>query len=400
MQNDQEANIENSANDYFARVPKRLLEDPTVSPAAKGIAAYLLGKPANWIAHVKDIENHMACGEEVVRRALLELRRHGYALLVRVNKARGRVAHWRYKLSDSPVYAKEPANKELAIKYLRKCAAMKEPPLWTKRVISALNHQIGKTQISETQDQCFTDQCFTDQCFAGTNKKEGIVRRKGKETEESAPRFTTRMTTIGTAALCAAPVRGPVSRAPAAVSRSTGKKKPMISVVIPVEPEPEQGYPASNEAVKKLIPAGMNPDDLRSVLSTEGVPTLLRLWVGNYKAVFGREIRCFTPQDLLGAMDLMMQGMSVENVFAAIVLAWNRCSVTELEAHDPFWACHHYTRTLAELAHKNRNQHGTNFDRILTELDFRCKPAQVDAAWTWLDYVRDRRNGSVVEAAE
>ena len=72
--------------DPFARVDKRLLDDPELSWTAKGILAYLLGKPKDWKLRVSDIVKHGNQGKHAVRAALNELRSFGYAEYVEVRQ--------------------------------------------------------------------------------------------------------------------------------------------------------------------------------------------------------------------------------------------------------------------------------------------------------------------------
>src|SRR5580698_6204456 len=55
------------ATDAFARVSKKLLNDPALSFKAKGVLAYLIGKPENWKLRVSDLENHCNEGKASIR---------------------------------------------------------------------------------------------------------------------------------------------------------------------------------------------------------------------------------------------------------------------------------------------------------------------------------------------
>jgi hypothetical protein len=70
--------ITSKTADPFARVTKALLNDPNLSWQAKGIMAYLIGKPKNWKLRVKDLANRAKNGETSIRSALKELRTQGY----------------------------------------------------------------------------------------------------------------------------------------------------------------------------------------------------------------------------------------------------------------------------------------------------------------------------------
>jgi hypothetical protein len=89
--------------DPFARIPKTLLDDATLSWKAKGVLAYLMSKPDHWHLRLSDIIKHATEGESAVRSALKELRKAGYADLCKIRSA-GRFKEWVWKVSDSPVY--------------------------------------------------------------------------------------------------------------------------------------------------------------------------------------------------------------------------------------------------------------------------------------------------------
>lgn len=97
--------------DPFARVPKAVLEDDTLSWKAKGILAYLLGKQRTWKAQVQDIVNRGTDGKSAVRSALKELRGAGYARLTRV-KSGGRIATWRMDVADCRMFAANEIGEE------------------------------------------------------------------------------------------------------------------------------------------------------------------------------------------------------------------------------------------------------------------------------------------------
>ena len=90
--------------DPFSRIPKTILDDPELSWKAKGILAYLLGKPTGWKVRVKDICNKSTDGESSVRAGLNELRDKGYAKLEETRDERRRIVEWTWKIADSPVF--------------------------------------------------------------------------------------------------------------------------------------------------------------------------------------------------------------------------------------------------------------------------------------------------------
>lgn len=91
--------IEKHSEDPFSRVPKTLADDPRLTWKGKGLMAYLLGKPANWVVSITDLVNHSPDGEKSTRSGLLELRMLGYAKLEEVRDG-GKILKWVTRISD------------------------------------------------------------------------------------------------------------------------------------------------------------------------------------------------------------------------------------------------------------------------------------------------------------
>ena len=100
----QRIQVTREVNDPFARVPKNLLDDDSMSWKAKGILAYLLSKPESWKLRVNDIAQRSTDGESSVRTALKELQATGYAKLERVKGDDGKIAEWVWHVSDKPAF--------------------------------------------------------------------------------------------------------------------------------------------------------------------------------------------------------------------------------------------------------------------------------------------------------
>jgi hypothetical protein len=93
--------------DPFSRVPKDILNDSSISWKAKGVLAYLIGKPKGWKTRVSDLVRHGPDGESSIRSALMELRKAGYADLVQLRKG-NKIREWVWKISDSKIFTMIP----------------------------------------------------------------------------------------------------------------------------------------------------------------------------------------------------------------------------------------------------------------------------------------------------
>jgi len=89
-----------SNDDPFSRVPKEILEDRRISWRAKGIIAYLLGKPNDWTVQTGDIIARSTEGRDAVRKAFRELKNAGYARLEVIRDSNGQVVGKQWTVSD------------------------------------------------------------------------------------------------------------------------------------------------------------------------------------------------------------------------------------------------------------------------------------------------------------
>ncbi len=81
MTNPDDSPIKRHTRAPFTIVPNAVMDDDRLSWKAKGILAYLLGKPDGWIVRVQDLVNRGNDGKSAVRAALDELREAGYVFL-------------------------------------------------------------------------------------------------------------------------------------------------------------------------------------------------------------------------------------------------------------------------------------------------------------------------------
>lgn len=107
----------NRANPY-AQIHRGVLEDSRLSWAARGVMAYLLAKPDNWVVQPGDLQRNGRCGRDAIRSIFKELEDCGYLLRHRVNHSSGQFG-WTYRVYESP---------DLNPEYQRKLAAEAPAP--------------------------------------------------------------------------------------------------------------------------------------------------------------------------------------------------------------------------------------------------------------------------------
>lgn len=85
----------------YVVIDKTILDDPALSFKAKGIAAYLLGKPDGWRIHIRQLASVCADGEAAVRTGMQELEKAGYLRRERRQDEQGRFT-WESVLYETP----------------------------------------------------------------------------------------------------------------------------------------------------------------------------------------------------------------------------------------------------------------------------------------------------------
>lgn len=95
--------VHKRTTDPFARVPKTVLDDETLSWKAKGILAYLIGKPADWKVIINDLVKRSTDRHAAVKTGLKELRKAGYARLECLRE-KGKVVAWKWHVADEPLF--------------------------------------------------------------------------------------------------------------------------------------------------------------------------------------------------------------------------------------------------------------------------------------------------------
>lgn len=93
----------------YAQVAKTLLDDDRLSWSAKGVAAYLVGKPPGWKMRISDLVNRSTDGKHSVRAAVNELRKFGYAKFTRT-RIDGKIQEGVWEISDLPEFEPHTEN--------------------------------------------------------------------------------------------------------------------------------------------------------------------------------------------------------------------------------------------------------------------------------------------------
>lgn len=85
----------------FVMIDRRAVENPKLSWRAKGLLAYLLSRPDDWVVRFKDLAKRAPDGAHTVRAAMKELKAAGH-VEVTTEREGGRIIKWTYNIHEVP----------------------------------------------------------------------------------------------------------------------------------------------------------------------------------------------------------------------------------------------------------------------------------------------------------
>lgn len=89
----------------FTQLPNDMLQRADLSWKAKGLLAYLISLPDDWVVYRAELQNHAKDGREATDNAFNELIKHGYIQVVPMREVgTGRFLGNRYNVSFHPIY--------------------------------------------------------------------------------------------------------------------------------------------------------------------------------------------------------------------------------------------------------------------------------------------------------
>lgn len=83
----------------YVMISREMLQDPTISPKAKGLLAYLLSLPKDWKIYHSQLQKALNVGEDYINSAMEELIDNGYAERTR-EKIKGMFQAYKYKIRE------------------------------------------------------------------------------------------------------------------------------------------------------------------------------------------------------------------------------------------------------------------------------------------------------------
>ena len=156
----------------FTMISNVGLKDKRLSFKAKGLLAYMLSLPDDWVFYESEIVNHATDGKQSVRTGMKELEQYGYLVREQRRSSKGKFANVDWVLSDEPLNGDATtfrpstdfpstdkpstdnpptdnrtllSTKELSTnKQSTDSPAKAEPPIPYKKIIGHLNEMAGK----------------------------------------------------------------------------------------------------------------------------------------------------------------------------------------------------------------------------------------------------------------
>ena len=93
--------VEKNPDNPFVMIDRRSIENPKLSWKAKGLLAYLLSRPDDWVVRFRDLAKRAPDGAHTIRVAMKELRAAGHVEVV-TERQGGRIVNWIYKIHEVP----------------------------------------------------------------------------------------------------------------------------------------------------------------------------------------------------------------------------------------------------------------------------------------------------------
>lgn len=87
----------------YSTIDNTFLRDDTLSMQAKGIFAYILFLPEDWIIYQSELVKHFSNGRDAVAKAISELEEHGYIEKETIKNDKGRFAGCKFIVHEKPL---------------------------------------------------------------------------------------------------------------------------------------------------------------------------------------------------------------------------------------------------------------------------------------------------------
>ena len=102
--------VKKNKENPFVQLYKKTLEDNRLTWKAKGVWAYLMSKPDNWIVRVEDLVNRSSNDKrDSIRTALRNLEENGYIIRTKARNEKGKYAGYDYVIFETAPETEKPS---------------------------------------------------------------------------------------------------------------------------------------------------------------------------------------------------------------------------------------------------------------------------------------------------
>ena len=92
----------------YTMLDNTFLRDERLSAGAKGVFAYLLFLPEDWVIYQSELANHFSNGRDSIRNIISELEKFGYIIKEKVRANNGTFGGYSYKIIETPAESDNP----------------------------------------------------------------------------------------------------------------------------------------------------------------------------------------------------------------------------------------------------------------------------------------------------
>ena len=86
----------------YTVIDNTFLKDERLSAGAKGVFAYLLYLPEDWVIYQSELKNHFSNGKDSIRSIISELEEFGYIVKEKAKSEGGKFSGYKYQIIESP----------------------------------------------------------------------------------------------------------------------------------------------------------------------------------------------------------------------------------------------------------------------------------------------------------
>ena len=102
--------VDKNRENPYVMIDKTTVQDKTLSWKARGILAYLLSLPDNWVVYISEMKNHAPDGEASLRSGMHELETAGYLTKSQERNDTGTFGGYNYTVHEIPTVSRKSPN--------------------------------------------------------------------------------------------------------------------------------------------------------------------------------------------------------------------------------------------------------------------------------------------------